>query len=305
MTENKQIMRSEDRIHADINLPESKLKQLYYAFDVQNREELYELVSQDNVQANAFAEQLAHLEANEYEKQWSLEQIDLNKVASQYNVYTFINKFKTQDLAKVQDYLTNNPNTIWRQWDVLGNKIFSARIWDYEGRQCVIDFSKDEACRKLKDTNPDVRNQYFYERWWSNAPDSSNNRWVPKLRLFQDANWKAYNNIKANFDKQTHIPEEVRAIVRPYLEQISVITEDKRQQYYNAVGTTILQISNKDPQFQERAMAAWEAIKNFYGDWMTDSEKDGFRLVGYVNDDYAWLDSDQFGFSSYDLALWD
>jgi hypothetical protein len=69
----------------------------------------------------------------------------------------------------------------------LGNDIFEAKIGDYEGRQAVIDFSKDKACQELKQNDPDLWSQYFYERSWSNAPDSSNNRRVPKLRLFQDA----------------------------------------------------------------------------------------------------------------------
>ncbi len=241
-----------------------------------------------------------------------LEQLDLDYVASQYKVYNYLTDTHSEDQAAIGNYINNMPSwdrIWWSKNTLLGNRIFEAKIGDYEGRQSVIDFAQDKACQDLKQNNPDLWNQYFYERAWSGAHDGSNNRWVPKLRLFQDKNWKAYKNIKENFAKQEHIPQEIKAIVTPYLEQMWVVADDKDQAYYNAVGTHILKISWYNPtnnDHMRRAMKAGAAMKEFYGDWMTDSiDKDGCRRVAGVGDDGAWrhggwLDDDYFG-----LVLWD
>jgi hypothetical protein len=239
----------------------------------------------------------------------SLEQIDLDCVASQYKVYNYLTETDAQDQDAITAYINNMPSwdrIWWKRGALLGNDIFEAKIGDYEGRQSVIDFSKDEKYQNLSQEHKD---KYFCERKRNGAHDTSNDRVAPKLRLFQDKDWKAYDNIKENFAKQDHIPQEVKAIVTPYLEQMWVIREDRDEAYYNAVGANILKIdgyNSNNNDHMRRAMKAWAALKSFYGEWMTDTKTiHGTRHVGVVYSDAAWRCGLRYTIDVFDLVLWD
>lgn len=227
--------------------------------------------------------------------------VSTDYVNKQYARYNYLGENKEWDQAKVIDFITNTPAwaSVWFESYKGLDHVFHLKIGNYEGRSYVVSDIWDSP--KYQSLSPEDKAKYFYHKTYSDGTT----RVEVKIGALKDEEWNHIEDIAQNLDK---LPESVRIVLEPYLVKMDLLLEGGDEDCNKAVATHILGIKDYDKnnrEHEQRAMAATDAMREFYGWRHTGTVKNGSRRFAGVRADAACRGYGRDDDGVYGLVLWD